>query len=163
MVYVSRYLLLLLLWKLWVKEISVNMDCFQNINIKLISGTWMTTVISSDFPGLRTFAASTISTASTTSVASMTSTASFHQKNTDPDVWIIPSIQMIKTTPFFWNGSSKIHFLLISDTLSAGGCWGQQMLIFWRLVDETQISISPEVTRHHNSTKLLILHPHRAI
>jgi hypothetical protein len=38
-------------------------------------------VISSDFPGLRTFAASMASTASTTSVASMTSTASFHQKN----------------------------------------------------------------------------------
>jgi hypothetical protein len=38
-------------------------------------------VISSDFPGLRTFAASITSTASTTSVASMTSTASFHHKN----------------------------------------------------------------------------------
>jgi hypothetical protein len=38
-------------------------------------------VISSNFPGLRTFAASMTSTASTTSVASMTSTASFHQKN----------------------------------------------------------------------------------
>jgi hypothetical protein len=37
-------------------------------------------VISSDFPGLRTFAASMTSTASTTSVASMTLTASFHQK-----------------------------------------------------------------------------------
>jgi hypothetical protein len=37
-------------------------------------------VISSDFPGLRTFAASMTSTASTTSVASMNSTASFHQK-----------------------------------------------------------------------------------
>ena len=38
-------------------------------------------VISSNFSGLRTFAASMTSTASTTSVASMTSTASFHQKN----------------------------------------------------------------------------------
>jgi hypothetical protein len=38
-------------------------------------------VISSDFSGLRTFAASMTSTTSTTSVASMTSTASFHQKN----------------------------------------------------------------------------------
>jgi hypothetical protein len=37
-------------------------------------------VTSSDFPGLRTFAASMTSTASTTSVASMTSTASVHQK-----------------------------------------------------------------------------------
>jgi hypothetical protein len=38
-------------------------------------------VICSDFPDLRTFAASKTSTASTTSVASMTSTASFHQKH----------------------------------------------------------------------------------
>ena len=38
-------------------------------------------VISSDFPGFRTFATSMTSTASTASVASMTSTASFHQKN----------------------------------------------------------------------------------
>jgi hypothetical protein len=37
-------------------------------------------VFSSDFPGLRTSAASMTSTASTTSMASMTSTASFHQK-----------------------------------------------------------------------------------
>jgi hypothetical protein len=67
-------------------------------------------VISSDFPGLRTFAVSMTSPASTTSVASMPSTASFHQKNTDPDGWIIPSTQMIKTMPFLWNGSSKIQF-----------------------------------------------------
>ena len=37
-------------------------------------------VLSSDFPGLKTSAASMTLTASTTSVASMTSTASFHQK-----------------------------------------------------------------------------------
>ena len=50
-------------------------------------------VISSDFPGLRTFA------------ALMTSKASFHQKNTDPDGEIILTTQMIKTSPFLWNGS----------------------------------------------------------
>ena len=38
-------------------------------------------VLSSDFPDLRTSAASVTSAASTTSVASMTLTASFHQKN----------------------------------------------------------------------------------
>ena len=37
-------------------------------------------VLSSDFPGLRTSAASMTSTASTTSMASMTSTDSFHQR-----------------------------------------------------------------------------------
>ena len=38
-------------------------------------------VLSSDFSGLKTSAASVTLTASTTSVASMTSTASFYQKN----------------------------------------------------------------------------------
>ena len=28
----------------------------------------------------------------------------------NPDNWIIPSTQMIKTSPFLWNGSSKIQF-----------------------------------------------------
>ena len=37
-------------------------------------------VLSSDFPGLKTSAASMTSVASTASMASMTSTASFHQK-----------------------------------------------------------------------------------
>ena len=40
----------------------------------------------------------------------------FIKKITDPDGEIIPTTQMIKTSPFFWNGSSKIHFLLISGT-----------------------------------------------
>ena len=31
------------------------------------------------------------------------------------------------------------------------------MLLFWKLVDETQISKPPEPNRHHNSTKLWIL------
>ena len=36
------------------------------------------------------------------------------------------------------------------------------MSIFWKLVDETQLFKSPEATRHHNLTKLLILLPLRA-
>jgi hypothetical protein len=56
---------------------------FQNVEIKLNSNAWMTEVLSSDFPGLKTSGASmtsVASTASTASMASMTSTASFHQK-----------------------------------------------------------------------------------
>ena len=48
------------------------------------------------------------------------------------------------------------------STLSVRGCWGQPMLLFWKLVDETQISKPPEPTRHHNSIKLWILLPLRA-
>ena len=43
----------------------------------------------------------------------------------------------------------KCYFSLISDTPSVGGCWGQPMSFFWKLVDETQISAPPEATRHH--------------
>ena len=57
-------------------------------------------VLSNDFSGLKTSAASMTSVASTASMASMTSTALFHQKNTDPDGLIIPSTQMTTTSPF---------------------------------------------------------------
>ena len=60
-------------------------------------------VLSSDFPDLRT------SAASVTSAASMTFTASFHQKNTAPDGWILPGNQMTNTAPFLWNGLPKIQ------------------------------------------------------
>ena len=32
----------------------------------------------------------------------------------------------------------KSNFSLISDTLSVGDCWGQPMLLFWNLVNETK-------------------------
>ena len=59
--------------------------------------------------------------------------------------------------PFYGMDYRKFNFSLIFDTLSVGGCWGQPMLLFWKLVDETQISKPPEPTRHHNSIKLWIL------
>ena len=42
-------------------------------------------------------------------------------------------------------------FLWISDTCSVEGCWGQLMLLFWELINETQMGKTPEPTRHHNS------------
>ena len=36
------------------------------------------------------------------------------------------------------------------------------MSIFWKLVDETQMSKPPEATGHHNSIKLLVLLPLKA-
>ena len=56
--------------------------------------------------------------------------------------------------PFCGMDHLKSNFSLIFDTLSVGGCWGQPMLLFWKLVDETQISKHLEPTRHHNSIKL---------
>ena len=55
------------------------------------------------------------------------------------------------------------HFSLISDTLSVGGCWGQPMSFFWKLVDETQMSNPPEPAIHHYQIKLLVFLPLRAI
>ena len=57
----------------------------------------------------------------------------------------------------------KSNFSLISDTLSVGGCWGQPMSFFWKLVDETQMSNPPEPAMHHYQLKILILLPTRAI
>ena len=57
-------------------------------------------VLSSNFPDLRISAASVTSTASTALVASMTFTASFHQKNNNPDGWIISGTKMTNTGPF---------------------------------------------------------------
>ena len=70
-------------------------------------------VISSDFPGLRTSAASMTSTASTTSVASMTSTASFHQRTSwtwlldhpwyqNDQYWSLFEEWIIKNPVFYW-------------------------------------------------------------
>ena len=67
-----------------------------------------------------------------------------------------------KIVPFCGMDHQKSNFSLISDTLSAGGCWGQPMLLFWKLVDKTQMYKPPEPTRHHNSIKSLVLLPLRA-
>ena len=60
----------------------------------------------------------------------------------------------------------SIIFLILSwnftfnfRTFSVWGCWGQAMSLFWNLVDETQISKSPEPTMNHNLIKWLILLP----
>ena len=53
----------------------------------------------------------------------------------------------------------KSNFLLISKSLSVGGSWGLLLLLFWKLINETQMGKPLEPTRHHNSWKLLILLP----
>ena len=45
------------------------------------------------------------------------------------------------------------NIMLNFSTFSIGGCWGQPMLLFWNLVNETQISNPPEPAMHHNSKK----------
>ena len=138
--------------------------CFQNIKIKLNSRTWMTVKSSVlIFQALKPLQPQWPLQPQQPQWPQWPQQPHFVNKNADPDGWIIPSTQTINISPFLWNRSSKIQFLLISDTLSVGGCWGQPMLLFWKLVDETQISQPPEATRHHNSTNLSILLPLRSI
>ena len=40
----------------------------------------------------------------------------------------------------------KSNFSLIFCTFSVGGCWGQAMLLFWKQVDETQMTAPREYT-----------------
>ena len=61
----------------------------------------------------------------------------------------------------FWVESRNIT--LNFSTFSVRGCWGQPILLFWKLVDETQMVKPPEPTIYHNSKKYLILLPLRAI
>ena len=49
------------------------------------------------------------------------------------------------------------NFRLSFGTFSVGGCWGQPMPFFWKLVDETQISAPPEAARHHKPKRILVL------
>ena len=73
------------------------------------------------------------------------------------------ALKLSKPGPFCEIDNQKLNFLLISDTLSVRGCWGHSMLIFWKLIDGTQISTSSKATIHHNLRKSLIFLPLRAI
>ena len=39
--------------------------------------------------------------------------------------------------------------------ISLRGCWGQPRLLFWKLLDETQMPTTPEATSYHGSRKSL--------
>ena len=57
----------------------------------------------------------------------------------------------------------KSIVLLISDTFSVGGCWGQPMLLFWKLGDKTQMSIPCDHAARDIPSKFSIFLPLRAI
>ena len=67
----------------------------------------------------------------------------------EPDCWIIPGTKMTNNGPFCRMDHQKSSFL-----------W---MLLFWKLINETQMGKTPESIRHHNSRNLMILLPVRAI
>jgi hypothetical protein len=70
---------------------------------------------------------------------------------------------MTNTCPFSWNRSSKIlDFTNIWYSFCRRLLRPADVIFFWKLVDETQISKPPEATGQHGSLKLLILLPLRA-
>ena len=69
------------------------------------------------------------------------------------------ALKWSKLVPFCGMNHQKSNFLLISGTLSFGGCWGQPELPFWKLIDETQMSTPFKATEHQNATKLWFFYP----
>jgi hypothetical protein len=66
----------------------------------------------------------------------------------------------------FWKNIDFVdswNIILKFTTFFVRGCWGQLMLLFWKLVDETQMPTTPETTSHHSLRKFSILLPLRAI
>ena len=108
---------------------------FQNMKIELNSRTWMTlkssVVVFQTIEPLQ---------------PQWPLQPHFIKNITDCDGWIIPGTKVSNIGPFLRNESSKIQFFIDSSTISVRGCWGQPMSIFWKLVDETQMSKSPEAT-----------------
>jgi hypothetical protein len=96
---------------------------------------------------LETSTVSLDSAASATSLASTASTALFPQKTS----WFWWFDHQWHQNDQYWSyfygmDYQKSKFSLIYGTFSDGGCWGQPMLLFWKLVDETQISKPQEYT-----------------
>jgi hypothetical protein len=59
--------------------------------------------------------------------------------------------------PFCGIDHQKSNFSLIFGTFSVGGCWDQAMLLFWNLVDQTQMAAPQKYTNAFIITKKLFL------
>ena len=136
---------------------------FQNIEIKLNSTTWLTLKSSVvNFQALEPLQPQWPLQPQQPQWPQWPQQPYFITKFNGPDGSMIPGTKMTNTGPFLWNGSSKTQIFTDFRTFSVRGCWEQPMLLFWKLIHETQISKPPEATRHQNSTKLLIILPLRA-
>ena len=108
------------------------------------------------------FQALQTSAASLTSVASATGLNSLYSHISSKNflilmVWssITPKLPIVVI--FCEMDHQKPNFALIYGTLSGGGCWGQLMLLFQKLVDETQMLEPQEYTDTFILTKNLFL------
>ena len=137
---------------------------FRNIKIKLNARTWMTLKSSLEiYQTLKPLQSQWPPQLQQPSWPQWPLHPHFIKNITDSNGWVIPGTKMTKTAPFWGNGSSKSQFFTDISTISVRGCWGQLMSFFWKPVDETQMSPTPEATSHHILRKFSILLPLRGI
>ena len=106
-----------------------------------------TEVLSSDFLGLRNLC----SLIDLSSLCNLTGLNSLYSPISSKNFLILTVwSSMASKWPIlvlFWGmNHQKYIFSLIYGTFSVGACWGQPMLLFWKLVDETQIRKPQEYT-----------------
>ena len=114
---------------------------FQNIKIKWCKDLDAFEDLSSDFPGLTNLynLVDLRNLCNLTSLKSLYITLCLLKRYLYHDL-IITGTKLFNSGHFLWNGSWKTQlFTNIFCTLSDGGCWGRPMLLFWKLVDETQM------------------------
>ena len=149
---------------IWYFMILPKRTLFQNIKIKLNSNAWMTLESSVViFQALKSLQPQWPEWPQQPLWPQWPRQSHFIKKIIDPGGLIIPSTHMTNKVPFCGIDYQKSNFSLIYGTLSVGGCWGQPMPFFWKLVDETQMSKPPEATRHHKSKEIFVLLSLRAI
>ena len=96
---------------IWYFMILPQKTFFQNIKIKLNSNAWMTLKSSVViFQALKPLQPQWPQWPQQPQWPQWPRQPHFIKKSTDPDGLIIPSTQMTNTSPFLWNGSSKIQF-----------------------------------------------------
>ena len=131
---------------------------FQNIKIKLNSNAWMTLKSSVVIlQALKPLQPQWPQQPQQPQWPHWPQQPHFIKKINGPDGSMIPGTKTTNTGPFLRNGSSKTQIFTDFKTFSVRGCWGQPLLLFWKLIYETQISKPPEATRHHKSKKILVL------
>ena len=97
---------------MWYFMILPQKTFFQNIKIKLNSNAWMTLKSSVViFQTLKPLQPHWPQWPQQPQCPQWPWQPLFIKKYTDPDGLIIPSTQVTNTSPFLWNGSSKIQFL----------------------------------------------------
>ena len=141
----------------WVFMILSKNYFFQNTKLKHFSPQIIefknqddSEVLSSDFPGLRDLC-SLIDLNSLYSPISLKNFLILLIWSSTAPKWPI-------MVSFCGKDNQKSKFLLIYGIFSVRGCWGQSMLLFWKLDDESQISKTQDHTDtfKHNLTSIFL-------